>query len=77
MPKLQNFRFPEGLLNCENTELKSSSKINVPVSEWHRWAVVGQDKTFFIQDEGYARSYIKTNLEERKKKRKKTNLKLV
>jgi len=43
MPKLLNFRFPEGryFLNCDNAELKISSKINFSVSERHRWAVVG------------------------------------
>jgi len=43
MPKLLNFRFPEGLyfLICDNTELKKSSKIIFSVSKRHRWAVVG------------------------------------
>jgi len=50
MPKLLNFRFPTYIdfqrgmiysLNCDNTELKISSKINLSVSERHRWAVVG------------------------------------
>jgi len=43
MPKLLNFRFPEGcyFLNYVNTKLKRASKINVAVSGWHRWAVVG------------------------------------
>jgi len=43
MPKLLNFRFLEVwyFLNCDNEELKRSSKINFPVSEQQRWAVVG------------------------------------
>ena len=43
MPKLLNLRFPEGwyFLNCENTEMKRSSTINVSVYERHRWAVGG------------------------------------
>ena len=47
MAKLLNFRFPEGryFLNCDDTELKRSSKINFSVSERHRWAVVGSPIT--------------------------------
>ena len=43
MPKLLNFKFPKGwyFLNCNNTELKRSSKINFSFSERHSWAVVG------------------------------------
>jgi len=44
MSKLLNFMILEGwnYLNCDNTELKRSSKINVSVSERHRWAVLGK-----------------------------------
>jgi len=28
-------------LNCDNTELKTFSKINFSVAERHRWTVVG------------------------------------
>jgi len=44
MPKELNFRFPEGeyFLNCDHTELKRPSKINISVAERHRWAVVGK-----------------------------------
>jgi len=31
-------------LNCDNTELKRSSKIKFSVSERHRWAVVGLEQ---------------------------------
>jgi len=42
MPKLFKFRFPEGwyFFDCDNTELKRSSKINFSVSERHRWASI-------------------------------------
>jgi len=43
MPKLSNFRFPEAyFFNCDNTELKRSSKTNFSVCERHRWAVEGE-----------------------------------
>jgi len=47
MPKLLNFRFPEGwyFFNFENTELKRSSKIFF--SERHRWAVIGKKSATF------------------------------
>ena len=43
MPKLLNFRFPEGLyfFNFDNPELKRPSKINFSLSERHPWVVVG------------------------------------
>jgi len=43
MPKLFNFRFPEGryFLNCDNTELKRSSKMNFSIAERHRWVEAG------------------------------------
>jgi len=43
MPKLLNSRFLKGryFLNCDDTELKRFSKINVSVCERHRWAVGG------------------------------------
>jgi len=43
MPKLLNFRFPEGRysFNFDKTELKRSSNIRFSVSERHRWAEVG------------------------------------
>jgi len=49
MPKLLDFRFPEEwyFLKCDYTELKRSSKINFPVAEQHRWAVVGFKGTNF------------------------------
>jgi len=30
-------------LNCDNNELKRSSKINFSVAEWHRWAEVDEN----------------------------------
>jgi len=50
MPKYLNFGFPEGLyfFNCNNTELKKSSKINFYVAERHRWAVAGKMKIIFL-----------------------------
>jgi len=44
MPKLLNYKFPEGrnFLNWDNTGLKRSSKINFSVFERHLWAVVGK-----------------------------------
>jgi len=50
MPKLLNLRYPEGWYfeNCDNTELKRSSKINCSVSERislvGRWFKKGQNK---------------------------------
>ena len=43
MPKVLNFRFPEGwyFLNGDNTQLKRSSKTIFSVSERYLWAVVG------------------------------------
>ena len=43
MPKLPNFTFPEGchFLNCDDAELKGSSKIFFSFSERLHWAVVG------------------------------------
>ena len=35
-------------INCDNTELKRSSKINVSFSERHRWAVVGYSKVSVV-----------------------------
>ena len=55
MPKLLNFRFPEGryFLNCDNTELKRSSGIIFSFAERHRWEVVGYlsalDETLLIE----------------------------
>jgi len=42
MPQLLNFGFPEGwyFFKCDNTKLKTSSKINVSGSQRHHWAVV-------------------------------------
>jgi len=50
MLQLLIFTFPEGcyFFNCDNTELKRSSKIIFSVSERHRWAVVGYDNTSLV-----------------------------
>jgi len=52
VPKLINFRFPEGwyFLNDDNTEPKRSSNIFFSVYERHRWAV--DSNTFPIQGAG-------------------------
>ena len=44
MLKLLKFRSPEKryYLNCGNTKLKRSCKINFSLSERHRWEVVGK-----------------------------------
>jgi len=52
MPKSLNFRCSEGwyFLNCDNTELKRSSKINFSVCKQHRWAEVGWEPITFTDE---------------------------